>query len=156
MLHVGEAERGMSSDAMRAYVVTLRKGRGVSQDDLARKIGMAPRTYLAWETGEIKDIKAPFLMRAISTLRGIPAHLMRLSEEDQDVEHGEALAQAVLRGLEAGGGLDYVQTPEDVEELVRYFEEELTALEEEDRKRAGERLKGFWAGLRFGRRRNGD
>lgn len=60
----------MSSDALRSYIRTLRQERKVSQGALAERIGVAPRTYKAWETGGTKDIKAPFLVRAIRYLRG--------------------------------------------------------------------------------------
>lgn len=146
----------MSADAMRSYITALRKGRGLSQDALAERIGMNPRTYLAWETGKIQDIKAPFLLKAVEVLRGSADHLVRLADDRLGPEDGRDLADAILKGFEAGGGLDYVKTPEDVAELMRYFQEELTAIREEDRRGLGDALRGFLAGFRAGRRRTAD
>lgn len=145
----------MSADAMRTYVATLRRGRGVSQKDLADRIGMNARTYLSWETGETQDIKAPYLLRAVEVLSGSADHLMRLADDRLGAEEGRKLAEVILEGLAAGGGLEYVKTPEDVAELVRYFEEELTAIRQEDRRSLGDALKGFLAGFRAGRRQGG-
>lgn len=146
----------MSADAMRAYISVLRKGRGLSQDALAESIGMNPRTYLAWETGKIQDIKAPFLLKAVEVLRGSADHLVRLADDNLGVSEGRDLADAMLKGFEAGGGLEYVKTPEDVAELMRYFQEELTAIRKEDRRGLADALRGFLAGFRAGRRQNGD
>lgn len=73
------------SDALRAYIATLRSRRGLSQDALADAIGMGRRTYIAWETGETKDIKTPLVIRAIKVLNGAFEHLGLLdnaTEED--------------------------------------------------------------------------
>ena len=153
-LGVALRERLMSADGMRVYISTLRKGRGLSQDALAESIGMNPRTYLAWETGKIQDIKAPFLLKAVGVLRGSSDHLVRLADDKIGADEGRSLADAALEGFEAGGGLAYIKTPEDVAELMQYFEEELTAIRQEDRRSLGDALRGFLAGFRAGRRRN--
>lgn len=72
------------ADAIRAYISTLRAGRGMSQDALASQIGMAPRTYKAWETGETKDIKIPRVLRAIRVLGGTFDHLEELDNATED------------------------------------------------------------------------
>lgn len=83
------------SDAIRAYVERLRNGRSMSQELLAETIGMARRTYIAWETGETKDIKAPALIRAIKVLGGAFTHLGLL--EDAPEEKGRQIADEWLR-----------------------------------------------------------
>jgi transcriptional regulator with XRE-family HTH domain len=60
----------VSADALRGYVRTLRKGRGVSQAKLADAIKMALRTYKDWELGTTIGIEAPYLIRAITFLKG--------------------------------------------------------------------------------------
>lgn len=72
-----------SSDAIRSYIMTLRVDQKISQDSLADAIGMARRTYIAWETGEIKDIKVPLVVRAIKRLGGALEHLGVLDEADE-------------------------------------------------------------------------
>lgn len=69
-----------SADTLRAYIAALRQGQGYSQDLVADSIGMARRTYIAWETGETKDIKAPVIIRAIKFLGGAFKHLAELDE----------------------------------------------------------------------------
>lgn len=142
----------MSADGMRMYIATLRKGRGLTQEDLAERIGMNVRTYLAWETGKIQDIKAPFLLRAVDVLQGSAADLIRLADDATGVTTGQDLAQAVLEGFTAGGALEYIKTPQDIAELMSYFEEELSAIRAEDRQSLGSALRGFLAGFRAARR----
>jgi DNA-binding XRE family transcriptional regulator len=79
-----------SADALRSYIVALRQGQGYSQDTVADRVGMARRTYIAWETGEIKDIKAPVVIRAIKFLGGAFKHLAELD----DVTEEEAAKKA--------------------------------------------------------------
>jgi DNA-binding XRE family transcriptional regulator len=72
ILRIGMAE----SNAVRAYIRTLRSERNLSQDVVADAIHVARRTYIAWEAGNtIKDIKAPALIRAIKFLGGAFDHL---------------------------------------------------------------------------------
>lgn len=61
----------MTGDAIRGYVIKIREHVGISQDRLAERIGMPVRTYIAWETGETKDIKAPLLLKALQVF-GVP------------------------------------------------------------------------------------
>lgn len=72
------------SDALRGYIIELRTRQGVSQKALAEAMGIARNTYIAWETGETKDIKTPLVVRAIRYLGGLLDHLALLdSAEDQ-------------------------------------------------------------------------
>lgn len=140
----------MSADAIRSYVETLRDGRGITQNTLANNIGMHWRTYVAWATGNTEDIKAPYLLKAIDILGGSPDHLVRLSRDDATEQMGVQLARAVLGGMATEGTVAYTQTPVDVRQLMNYFDEELSALREEERSKLISALRGFIAGFRAG------
>lgn len=58
----------VSFEGLRGFVRELRKGRKVSQPDLAEAIGMSPRTYKAWELGNTETIKTHFVIRAVRYL----------------------------------------------------------------------------------------
>lgn len=73
-----------SADALRSYIAALRQEQGYSQNTVANSIGMAPRTYIAWETGETQDIKAPVVIRAIKFLGGAFKHLAELDEASEE------------------------------------------------------------------------
>lgn len=60
----------VTSQAVRAYIVGLRKSQGITIDAVVEAIRMPRRTYIAWEQGETKDIKAPFAIRAVKFLKG--------------------------------------------------------------------------------------
>lgn len=53
------------SDALRGYLSHLREENKVSQKTLADAMGIARNTYIAWETGETKDLKVPLMIRAM-------------------------------------------------------------------------------------------
>lgn len=98
------------SDAIRAYISTLRAGRSLSQDDVAAAMGLARRTYIEWETGGTSDLKAPPLVRAIQFLQGRFEHLgMLIGGTEAD---GERLAQVQLSGVGASI-LDELLTNDD-------------------------------------------
>ena len=85
-----------ASDAVRVYIRTLRDVQEISQDTVADAIRMARRTYTAWEAGtEIKDIKAPALIRAIKFLGGAFNHLEAL--EDASDAQAEQIARNWLK-----------------------------------------------------------
>jgi transcriptional regulator with XRE-family HTH domain len=67
---MGVQSATMSAAALRGYVKTLRVKRGATQAELAEHIGMPLTTYKDWERGVTKDIKTPFLLRAVQFLRG--------------------------------------------------------------------------------------
>lgn len=115
----------MTGDALRGFVIRLRDGRGVSQDKLADAIGMPRRTYIAWETGEIKDLKAPPLLKILQEL-GVPSlWLERLV--DKRYEDGARLADEVLSQVQVVEELTRPRTgPVDAAVLSRL----LTLLEE--------------------------
>lgn len=94
MLRLGDEVS--ASDAVRVYIRTLRDAQEISQDTVADAIRMARRTYTAWEAGtEIKDIKAPALIRAIKFLDGAFDHLEELENATDD--RAEQLARDWVR-----------------------------------------------------------
>jgi transcriptional regulator with XRE-family HTH domain len=111
----------MTGDAIRGFVVALRKHSGLSQDKLAERIGMPSRTYLAWETGETKDIKVPYLLKALQVLEAPFAYLEHLI--DKRYEDGARLAdrwisrEAVVAALTPEDA-----TPEEQRRLNRLIE----------------------------------
>lgn len=58
------------SDAIRTYYKELRIHRGMTQEHVANLIDMNPRTYLAWESGKINDIKSAYFLRLVYVLGG--------------------------------------------------------------------------------------
>ena len=66
------------------YITTLRQAQNINQDRLAEAMGIARRTYLAWESGETKDIKTPLLIRALRFLGGSFNHLALLDGASED------------------------------------------------------------------------
>lgn len=82
----------MSANALRGYTRALRIGRDKTQADVAAHLGMPLSTYKDWEYGKTKDIKTPYLLRAVLYLRGSLEHLASLSM-DATAEDGERLAE---------------------------------------------------------------
>jgi transcriptional regulator with XRE-family HTH domain len=68
------------SDVIRAYIVALRTEQRVSQESVANAIGMAKRTYQAWENRQTKDIKIPLAIRAVRFLGGSLEHLEEIDQ----------------------------------------------------------------------------
>jgi hypothetical protein len=54
---------------------------------------MALRSYKDWELGNVSDIKAPYLLRAVQFLHGSYEQIADLSDE-ATAEDGETLARA--------------------------------------------------------------
>ncbi len=74
------AGMAMSADALRGYIKALRSERGVTQPELAQRIGMPLTTYKDWERGITKDIKTPYLIRAVQFLRGSFDHIAGMGD----------------------------------------------------------------------------
>jgi transcriptional regulator with XRE-family HTH domain len=111
----------MTGDAIRGYVVKLREHSGLSQDKFADRIGMPQRTYLAWETGETKDIKAPYLIKALQVLGAPFEHLGRLV--DKRYEDGAQLAERWISRESVVAALTPPDaTPEEQRRLNRLIE----------------------------------
>lgn len=84
------------ADALRGYISHLREEKGTSQRELAEAMGIARNTYIAWETGETKDLKAPLLIRALRFLSVPLEHLEELVDAETE-EEGRALANRWLQ-----------------------------------------------------------
>jgi len=84
------------AEAIRAYIVTLRKGRGVTLDAMADAIKMPRRTYIEWEQGRTRDIKTPFAVRAVQYLHGSLSDLARIDQLSE--EEAADLANTILSG----------------------------------------------------------
>jgi len=82
----------MSAHALRGYIKTLRTKRGVTQAEIAEQISMPLPTYKDWERGITKDIKTPYLVRAVQYLHGSFEQIASLSDT-ATIEDGEALAR---------------------------------------------------------------
>lgn len=74
------ADAEMDLDPLRVYVITLRKIRKLSQDEVAAQLGVANRTYLAWELGQTKDLKLPVARMLIRVIGGSFDHLEHMDE----------------------------------------------------------------------------
>lgn len=85
-----------AADAVRGYLVTLRRRQGISQSKLARAMGLGRRTLIDYETGESADVKTDPLLRAIAFLHGSFGHLAALAKKTTAAE-GEAIAEDWLR-----------------------------------------------------------
>lgn len=111
----------MTGDAIRGYVIKMREHSKISQDKLADSIGMPQRTYIAWETGETKDIKAPFLLKALQVLGAPFAHLERLV--DKRYEDGARLAESWISRADAVAALTPADaSPADASRLSRLID----------------------------------
>lgn len=85
----------VSADAIRGYIRTLRQEEEKTQEDVAEAIRMAVRTYKAWELGKTKDIKTPYLIRAVHFLQGSLDQIADLAD-DATQEEGAELARRWL------------------------------------------------------------
>jgi transcriptional regulator with XRE-family HTH domain len=79
-----DGEPDILNDPLRSYVITLRKGQKLSQEDVAEKLGKGRRTYIAWETGETKDLKLPVARSLVRILDGAFEHLGMMDELSAD------------------------------------------------------------------------
>jgi transcriptional regulator with XRE-family HTH domain len=86
----------VSAEAIRGYIRTLRIGREKTQPDMAHAINMGLRTYKEWELGNTKDIKAPYLIRALHFLSGSIEQIASLTDA-ATLQDGIALAEERLR-----------------------------------------------------------
>lgn len=62
-------------DPLRAYVITLRKLRRVSQQQAADELGLSRRAYFSWERGETQDITLGRARKLIALVEGSFEHL---------------------------------------------------------------------------------
>lgn len=122
-INVVTTRTGVSSEAMRAYVRTLRKGRKVSQPRLADAIDMAVRTYKSWELGETETIKTPNLVRAVRFLNGSFDQLAEMAD-DATAEDGSRMAREWLdrKDVAAEFARRATETPEEASVISRLLD----------------------------------
>lgn len=84
----------MNTNGLHGYIITLRKARGLTQDELAEATGVALRTWTNWERGDTGDIKASVLFKALDRLGGSVSDVAAVIDADYDT--GIAVAQRRL------------------------------------------------------------
>lgn len=133
-----------TTKALRAYIVQLRNLRGITQEELADAMGMARRSYLAYERGETEDIKSGPLGLAFRKLRAPFSVLRDLSAPMATEETGRRLAEDRVKAeqeLEETEALLQTITPEELDALLaereRELEEELTRMRDRRRRSGG-------------------
>lgn len=80
------------SDAIRAYIITLRSEQHITQTAAAKASGLGDRAYKSWEAGDTQDIKGPPLIRLVRFLGGSFDDLESLEHADADAGRDRALA----------------------------------------------------------------
>lgn len=156
-------------EAAAAYVRTLRMRNFSSQAKAAKRAteilketipdapDIDPSTVSRLENGKGKEGSNPYTLGAIITAIGgdVTEFFDLLFGKNYTANDGESRANQILQGFKSGGASEKVNTPEDVAELMRLFEEEIRAIRQEDRQGLGEAIQSFVAGFRAGRRRSG-
>jgi len=84
------------SEALRGFISHLRKEQKISQKALAEAIGIARGTYIAWETGETKDLKVPLMVRALQFF-GVPLERLEAIGEAETEDEGRQIADDWLK-----------------------------------------------------------
>lgn len=144
--------RGMGMEAMGSYIQALR-GK-ISRARMADDIGTTENTLWRIESGK-QEPGLDLLVRIMNYVNGSLDDAIRLATKpDATAEDGEYCAKRI-REIAAEEGAQ-LRTPEDVAQLMRYFEEELVTIQESDRRSLGDALRGFLAGFRAGRRPGAD
>lgn len=92
----------MSVDAVRAYLTTLRTEQGYTQEAVAEAAGLTRLSWVSYETGATKDIRAGTMLTVLRLLRGSFDHLRELAREDATPEDGAALARLRLEEERSG------------------------------------------------------
>ena len=73
-------------NALQVYLRELRVGRGISQEELAKGIGLSRRALIHWEQGETEGIKDGPLFRAVDILGAALHHIYYLSKHPSMTE----------------------------------------------------------------------
>lgn len=131
-------------DAVRGYILELRKGRGVTQDELAEVIGMTKQALLEWEKGRTQELKGTPMLKAVEHLKGAAEDLMRLV--DASFEQGMALARQRLKEPEILDAVQHQRLDEAVENIPKDQLDEVARILQELQKQG---KTGEW--LNFGR-----
>lgn len=139
-----------------AYIRAMRERNKLTREQVAKLTGTSVSQLVRIEKG-VQDTRASLLNSIVEAVRGDIQEVQRLlASKDATAEDGRATAERVTQILEETGAVEYLETPEDVAELLRLFEEELTSLGVDERRSLGDQLRGFLAGFRAARRRSGD
>lgn len=139
-----------------AYIRTLRERRDLTRDVVAERAGTSVSQLVRIEAGE-QETRGSLLLAIVAAVQGNAQHVADLLlSESATAGDGRELAEQAYLAIRDEGAIPHLKTPADVAELVQMFEEELAAMQEEDRRSLGDQLRGFLAGFRAGRRRSGD
>lgn len=106
-------EMGPAVNGVRAYLRTLRKGRKMSQEGLARAMGFTKRALQDWEGGQTDELKTSFLVRALEVLQGSFDDIRSLVLDNASVAEGRRVA---IERLSIG---DDVQHSQPLAQLLR-------------------------------------
>ncbi len=91
----------MATDAIRAYLTTLREVRRISQQRVADEIGVTRVSWQKYENGTTRDPQSSFLLGALRFLGGSFDDLRELSGAAATEEQGKAMAALRAARLEA-------------------------------------------------------
>jgi transcriptional regulator with XRE-family HTH domain len=83
-------------DPLRAYVRELRSLAGLTQQEVADRLGLTRRAYVLWETARTNDIKLGHARALIRLLGGSMQHLDMLDEMSADEARNLAIEWAKL------------------------------------------------------------
>lgn len=134
-----------------AYIRTLREMHSLTREAVAEKVGTSVSQLVRIEAG-IQEPRPSLLFRIVVAVQGDPRHVgALLASDNATADDGHNLARTVDQVI-VKESQPHHKTPADVAEIVRYVEEELEAIREEDRRSLGDALRGFLAGFRAGRR----
>lgn len=111
-----------TEDAIRGYIVTLRKLRDVKQADLAAAVGLQRRAYIDYEMGRTPDLWAAGLLSALRYLGGSFDHLRDLARPSATFTDGREMAEMRLRE-EAGNELAALSATIGPDEYEAFLEQ---------------------------------
>lgn len=71
-------------------VRSLRKGKGMTQDDLADAVGIVDQIYISrLETGRLKNVR-PDVLKALSSAFGVSVDYLLMGDESADAQPGRS------------------------------------------------------------------
>lgn len=98
---IGSAAMNESMAAVRGYLRKLRRSQGISQEELARHMGLSRRALIDWEMGRTRTIKSGALFGAVSFLRAsvdvVRSLLTDTELTESDGEHYAELTEGLDR-----------------------------------------------------------
>ena len=156
----GEAQL---SDPVRAYIYTLRKRRGLTQNDVADGAGLKRRTYIAWENGETEKLDLEVAKSIVDFLGGAFEHLGKVIGSNP--EGAVALAEAWLAMSPEEQAASLRPSDDQIRQLIAIQHDDpegladvIRDLRDEARvdPKALDMISAYLAGLRGGRRIRGE